>query len=408
MVGCQKIYQRYFSLLFIFSLASTGIYFILLEISPRRDIVKSKAIFHNLTTPEALLERKKHFKDNSTNKLKKSPAKKRQILLIVAHGRSGSTFLADIFNKHPGVFYVFEPLHGILKVPVQGKDYDELATNFLRHIFRCDFSMANATKHINRFYRIYSRVLSSPPFCKYKQTDPRWEKELCRTVEQKDLEHTCRIHDMIVYKVLLDRIPGQSIEKLFEVCEIAGVDCKVIYLIRDIRPLVMSSRRVGFFKEVDRKEGPAMRRFAYSCCETTEKNLHLVKNFQPSLRRRITLVRYEDLTVEPLKVVNSLYGFVGLELQDSIKQWILKITQPSLIDLKKDGKKAVSVVRNSSEVLNKWRLVANSCYATVIERYCRDVMKLMGYIATEGSVEMLQNLEIPLFTRTYQAQNWFK
>ncbi|XP_078362529.1 carbohydrate sulfotransferase 4-like [Oculina patagonica] len=406
MVGCDRI-KRVFSLVFIFSLVSTGLYFTFLEVSPRRDIVKSRILLRTPTTPRDLLERETvQPYDDPTKILTEPQRKKRQVLLIVAHGRSGSTFLADIFNKHPEVFYVFEPLHGVQRLPIHGRDYDKFAMNFLLHIFQCDFSVGNATRHIGRFYRVNSRVLSSPPFCKYEQADPRWEKELCSPVEQQDLENSCEGHETIVYKLLLERIPGQTIEKLFEVCEVAGIECKVIHLVRDIRPLVMSSQRVVFFKEVDKKEMPSMKQFVYSRCEMTEKNLYLLKSFQPSLRSRVTLVRYEDLTVEPLKVLNHLYEFAGLELLENIKQWVVKITQPSISDLEKERKRPVSVVRNSLEVLNKWRRLADSCYVNVIERYCRDVMKLMGYIPTEGSVEMLRNLETPLFTDTYKAQTW--
>ena len=324
----------------------------------------------------------------------------------VAHGRSGSTFLADIFNKHPRVFYVFEPLHGIGKIHVKGS-YDEFAMNFLHHIFQCNFSIGNTTQEIGWFFRFYSRALSSPPFCKYKQADPRWRRKYCLAVKKQDLEHACKVqHDTVVYKLLLDRIPGQSIEKLFNACKMAEVECKVIYLIRDFRPVVMSSEKVLFFKEVNWKTRPSMRRFVYSCCEMIEMNLQLVKNFQPSLRNRVRLVRYEDLAVEPLEVLDSLYKFAGLEMIENIEQWIVNITQPSFEVLKAEGRHSVSMVRNSLEVLNKWRLLTDPCYASVIERYCRDVMKLMGYIATEGSVEMLRNLETPLFTENYPAQNW--
>jgi len=331
---------------------------------------------------------------------------KRQVLFIVAHGRSGSTFLADIFNKHPRVFYVFEPLHDFQKHNKERPDYDDYAMKFLYHIIQCDFSVGNSTRDIGRFYRFKSRVLSSPPFCKYKQEDSRWKQQYCWTVQQRDLERACREHDKTVYKLLMERIPGQSIEKLFDVCEVAGIECKVIHLVRDIRPLVMSSQKVSFFKEIDSRESPSMRQFVYSRCEMTERNLNQVKKFPPTLRSRVTVVRFEDLAVEPLKVLGSLYEFAGLEVLENITDWVVKITQPSLKDLKAEERNPVSVVRNSFEVLNKWRLAVDPCHVHVIERYCRDVMKSMGYIATEGSVEILRNLKISLFTEIYQAQEW--
>ena len=398
-------------LLITFFLVSVGLFFAFRETSSI-DVAGSRGL-HRVTqqllsvadpTGPAHLQADNVYSDDSTTKLMLSLSRKRRVLLIVAHGRSGSTFLADIFDKHPRVFYVFEPLHGIRGL--QAKDYDEFATNFLVHIFQCDFSVGNSTRDLGRFYRFKSRVLSSPPFCKYKQEDPRWNRYYCLPVKQNDLEGACRGHDTTVYKLLLERIPGQSIKKIFDVCEIAGVECKVIHLVRDIRPLVMSSQKVVFFKEIDSREKPSMRQFVYSRCEMTERNLNVVKEFRPSLRSRVTLVRFEDLAVEPLKVLDNLYEFAGLEVLENITNWVIKITQPSLKDLKAEERDPVSVVRNSLEILNKWRLVADPCYVHVIERYCREVMKLMGYIATEGSVEMLGNLEIPLFNEIYQAQEW--
>ena len=400
-------------LLLSFSLVSVGLLFAFREksslgVADSRDLhrVTQKLLSVADPTGPPHLQGSNVNYDYSTTTLMPPLTRKRQVLLIVAHGRSGSTFLADIFNKHPRVFYVFEPLHDFQKQNRDRQDYDEFAMKFLYHIVQCDFSVENSARDIGRFYRSKSRVLSSPPFCKYNQEDSRWKQADCGAVEQRDLERVCTEHDTTVYKLLMERIPGQSIEKLFEVCEIAGVKCNIIHLIRDIRPLVMSSQKVVFFKEIDSLERPSMRQFVYSRCEMTEMNLNLVKEFDPSLRRHVTLVRFEDLAVEPLKVLDYLYEFAGLEVLENITNWVVKITQPSLKDLKAEERNPVSVVRDSFEVLNKWRLVADPCYVHVIERYCRDVMKLMGYIATEGSVEMLKNLGIPLINETYQAQYW--
>ena len=398
-------------MLLSFFLVSVGLFFAFrekssLDITDSRDLHRVTQKLLSVADPTGPhLQGDNIYYDDSTTTLMPPQSRKRHVLLIVAHGRSGSTFLADIFNKHPRVFYVFEPLHDFQKHNRDRSDYDEFARNFLVHIFQCDFSVGNSTRDIGRFYRFKSRVLSSPAFCKYKQDDPSWNWYYCLPVKQKDLEQSCRGHDTTVYKLLLERIPGQSIEKLFEVCEVAGIECKVIHLICDIRPLVMSSQKVAFFKEIDSREKPSMKRFVYSRCEMTERNLNLMKEFRSFLRSRVTLVRFEDLAVEPLRVLDYLYEFAGLEVLENITNWVVKITQPSLKDLKAEGRRAVSVIRNSLEVLNKWRLVADPCYVHVIERYCRDVMKLMGYISTEGSVEMLRNLKIPLFTEIYQAQS---
>lgn len=398
-----------FSLLLTVALVSVGLLFGFVERSPQAFVKMQNSIRASgevlltvstttLTPPVGNSEHN-HF---LTKKILLT-SNKRQVLFIAAHGRSGSTFLADIFNQHPRVFYVFEPLHGL--IANQGKGYDQYALNFLHRISQCDFSAGNATRDFGLFFRFYSRTLSSPPFCKYGPTDPRWHSKYCIPIKQDDLENSCRKqHDTVVYKLILDRIPGRSIESLFGVCERAGLTCKVIHLIRDIRPVVMSSKKVAFFREINGKTKPSLRQYVYSHCEVTESNLQFAKTLHPSLRDRHMIVRYEDLAVQPLKFLDYLYNFAGLQVSERIRQWLVNTTQPSDNILKEQAQNPVSVVRNSFEILNKWRLVADTCDVNIIERYCRDVMKSMGYIQIQGSDELLRNLSTPLFHETYPAQ----
>lgn len=177
MVG-SRTKRHLFSVLIAASFLSVGFLFALLERYPQ-DIVKIQNSFPALS--DAFVTDKQMItwtpanttKDTSSENPQLQASSKRQVLLIVAHGRSGSTFLADIFNHHPRVFYVFEPLHGL--IPKQkDQNYETYALNFLYRIFQCDFSAANAARHFGHFYRHYSRALSSPPFCKYEPSDPRW------------------------------------------------------------------------------------------------------------------------------------------------------------------------------------------------------------------------------------------
>lgn len=410
MAGNEKI-KYFFILLLTLALFSVGFLFTFIERYPQ-DIVKIQNSFRAsreilLTDVETTRTPSKRKNDSYPERLLQ-PSRKRQVLLVVAHGRSGSTFLADIFNHHPQVFYVFEPLHGLISKQSE-INYERYALNFLYRIFQCDFSAGNATRDFGRFYRYYSRAMSSPPFCKYERTNPRWHSNFCFPIKQADLEHSCKTqYDTIVYKLLLDRIPGNSIAKLFGVCQLARIDCKVIHLIRDIRPVVMSAKKVAFFREVDRKTKPSLQQYVYSRCEMTENNLQLVKTLDPSLRSRYVLVRHEDLAVQPLKLLNYLYEFAGLNVLDSIKQWIVNTTQPGTNDVQAQARNPTSVVRNSLDTLNKWRKAADPFEVNIIERYCRDVMRITGYIPIQGSSKLLRNLSAPLFNETFPAQQWIK
>ena len=404
--------KHLFTLLLTVALVSVGLLFGFVERSPQAFVkmqnsfrASREVLFTAISTTTLAPHMGNSGHHHYLAKKILQPSNKRQVLLIVAHGRSGSTFLADIFNQHSRVFYVFEPLHGL--IAKQGKGYDQYALDFLSRIFQCDFSEGNATLHFGRFFRFYSRALSSPPFCKYEPTDIRWHSKYCIPIQRDDLENSCtKQHDTVVYKLILERIPGKSIGNLFGVCERAGITCKVIHLIRDIRPVVMSSKKVAFFREIDRKTRPSLRQYVYSHCETTESNLQFAKTLHPSLRDRYLVLRYEDLAVQPLKLLDFLYNFTGLQVSESIKQWLVNITQPSENKLKEQALNPVSVVRNSLEILNKWRLAAETCDVNIIERYCRDIMKSMGYIQIQGSDDLLRNLTTPLFQETYPAQEW--
>ena len=350
-----------------------------------------------------------NIKSQTENVTKKMflQSNRRQVLLIVAHGRSGSTFLADIFNQHPRVFYVFEPLHSLIAKQLKDSAYDEYAFKFLLRILQCDFSMGNASQHFGRFFRFKSRAMSSPPFCQYSAADIRWNPMHCLPVKQQDLEYSCNSqHDTTVFKFLLERLPSQSIETLFDVCEKAGLECKVIHLVRDIRPVMISSKKVSFFKEVNQKTKPSLRYYVYSRCEMTEKNLLLLKKLRPSVHKKYVVVRYEDLAEHPMKLYKFLYDFAGLEVLENITKWLMNTTHPSESQLKEQARNPVSVVRNSLITLNKWRIAAESCEVNIIERYCRDVMNFLGYIQTQGSDALLRNLTTPLFRDKYPVQEW--
>ena len=392
----------------------SAVLFTILETSPRAQLVKTVKSYSLrellVTTRNSTSATEfQHVRKNSSLLSKLSEAtRKKQILLIVGHGRSGSTLLANIFNQSPRVFYIFEPLHGVQRMYGRNNvDYDNVALHTLMEIFLCRFNDTKLNQEVSRFYRFNSKALSSPPFCKYDAADTRWNASTCRPVEQKLLESVCKTkYDITVLKILMDRIPWGSIGALFEACVISGVECKVIHLIRDSRPVVFSSRRVSFFKELDRITKPSLREFVYKICHLTEQNLELVRNFNPSLRKRYRLIRYEDLSMEPLKFLYELYAFAGLEVSNSVVEWLRRATKPSVTDLKKEERNAVSSVRNSSEILNRWRLNADPCEVHLIERYCRPVMNLMGYLPTDESVELLKNLDIPLFNNSYKAHEW--
>ena len=206
------------------------------------------------------------------------------------------------------------------------------------------------------------------------------------------------------------RIPKNSIETILTACSDPDVDCKVIFLVRDPRAMVPSSKKIGFFGE----HGPpntysGTRLYSQQRCAQTEENLELVRTLPDSLRDRIKLLRYEDLATKPLKVLADIYEFAGLPVLESVRTWLNKTTHlsRSACDNRLDGGAVTCTKDDAWVAANRWRWTAHPGEIDVIERYCRRVLSLMGYRPANGLNELLVNRNIALFTDDYEAKHWF-
>ena len=86
-----------------------------------------------------------------------------------------------------------------------------------------------------------------------------------------------------------------------------------MFLVRDPRGVVPSSKSGGFFRDAvgDTAMG-GTRLYSYWRCKETEEKLGIIRKLHDSLRDRIKLKRYEDLALNPLKPLTGLYEFAWL------------------------------------------------------------------------------------------------
>lgn len=120
----------------------------------------------------------------------------RKNLIIVSHGRSGSSLMGDIFNHHPSVFYMYEPLQSPERVMKRFRggniNYTQKVDHFLSGLFRCTFDDPDILYDMQRYYRKpdhprISQAIASPPLCPYRLTDPKWNPNLCHPMTSKAL-----------------------------------------------------------------------------------------------------------------------------------------------------------------------------------------------------------------------------
>ncbi|KAJ7377245.1 hypothetical protein OS493_030056 [Desmophyllum pertusum] len=357
------------------------------------------------------------YKDfQTTNFNSKQPQRN---ILVVSHGRSGSTITGDIFNHHPSVFYLHEPLQTVERrygrLNTTDERYARLMADFLSNVFRCNFSKS-VLEDMDHFYRNprhprASHAIGSPPLCPYEMTDPRWDPKLCPPMTSESLGSTCRNkYAVTVAKILMSRIAENNIKNILSACDTSDVDCQIIFLIRDPRAVIPSARSVGFFSD---QGSPlslnSLRLFSYQTCKQTEENLVFLKNLPLKWRNRVMIQRYEDFAMDPLKVLSRLYNFAGLPMLDSVKTWLNQTTHPSQSREKmtKEGHPAFFTVDDASVAMNRWRWKVQPHDISMIEHYCSHVMQMMGYTLVDRSYELMSDISIPLFSEDYEAKEWF-
>ena len=367
---------------------------------------------HLNTTEMAILS------SQATGNLKQlDSTKSRRNVIIVSHGRSGSSFVGDIFNHHPFVFYMYEPLQAperVTRNTATKRTYSELVEEFLTGLFDCKFHHPRILEDLQRYYRKpdhprISQAIASPPLCPYKPTDPRWDPKLCQAITSESLGGVCKNnYNLTAIKVLMARIPENSIKTILDICSpLENVDCKVVFLVRDPRAVIPSSRRIGFFGETG---GTKQGTISYSKmrCKQTEDNLEFVRKLPDSLRDRIKIQRFEDLAVNPLKELSGLFEFAGLPVLESVRVWLNKTTHLSRGDCNRmDGVDVTCTKDDSRAAANRWRWTADRRDIEIIEQYCGNVMRLLGYRPVGRSYELLDNRKVPLFNDEYEAKNWF-
>ena len=100
---------------------------------------------------------------------------KRVNIIIISFPRSGSSFLGEIFNHHPAVFYLFEPLQAVqnmfsrdslFEFNISSPSYQTVVFKVLEDIINCKFNtdIIGFTRYLNRQNLRRGLALNSP-FC---------------------------------------------------------------------------------------------------------------------------------------------------------------------------------------------------------------------------------------------------
>lgn len=333
-------------------------------------------------------------------------------VLLLSSWRSGSSFLGQAFSQHPDVFYLMEPgWHVWTAIKQAGARSLRMAVrDIMRSVFQCDLSVMDSYVPQQRnvshlFMWSHSRALCSPPAC---SLTPRGEiskepecKRQCDTQGLMLAEAACRTYSHVVLK----EVRFFELDSLYSLLRDPELDLRIIHLVRDPRAVFRSREQSSKALERDTAilveqasipENEKQYQVLQEVCRS-HVGIYETAMLKPPdfLRGRYKMVRYEDLVHNTLEEIESMYEFVGLEMNEKLQEWIYRITHGKGKGTKKEAFKITS--RNAEDVSLAWRSTLPYEKVKRIQDVCKGAMSMLGYKTVDSEREQ-HLLDLDLLT----------
>ena len=308
--------------------------------------------------------------------------------------RSGSTFLGDLLNHYPGVFYYFEPLHYYAHMSEIEREKAEEPIEFLRSLYSCSFTESNIgflrhaaansfllKKHNKRLWNSCSHLMHrGAPMC----------------LRPEYLNQICPLYPIRLIKTV--RLRVAKVEKLLQD---PATDLRVVLLVRDPRGVYNSrgSGPVANWCKQDECADPTVG------CRDLSDDILAANDLAARYPGKVTLVRYEDLSLEPEQTSRQLLNFLDLPWVDAISNFIATHTKVNTKQRQKKAASAHLTAKNSTATAFAWRQELGLKRILEIQRKCRSPMRRLGYrmIYKQGE---LNRKDLPLTKTAREVWRW--
>ena len=337
-----------------------------------------------------------NIKEKKENEPKRGKTKQSTLpskVLIMAYRRSGSSFIGEMFNRNPRVFYLFEPIFPVEKIAGKGKYpllYDTLVGNLLDVIYTCSFN-----KHpflvdffSNSPFRLQSMALKNST-CEINATSKNMPRQ-CKPLDWTVFKTLCNAKDHIAVKTIRTS-SKRTVEHFFD----AHADLNrlnLIHLVRDPRAIINSRlylylRSINYTAELreDKNFANALRRSvrvaSANLCSRIQSDL---KYGQQAGSDHYMLLRYEDAAMQPLKIYERISKFVRIKQSAEVIDWLKENTKAG-----RGENNDYSTSRNSTAAVYGWRKKLPYKLVTEIQSQCYDVMKRLGYLHTASERDLI-------------------
>lgn len=337
----------------------------------------SFAIYFKLSTPTLSFD--------VYNRYISGQRKNRVNVLFFAYYRSGSTYLSQILNYHPEIFYLFEPLYITNDIPSPEKALKnvEILKNYytncklpLTKDYLTNSTLERAKNNIPKLHLLHycqragicfhykSNLFKKKPFCnstidfRFKDINANTLEKFCPVeIIKKNLPYAeqdlCRHSPVRAAKII----------RLKDINSIPlSLDVKTVQLIRDPRAIIASRNEIKKYKT----NGEIRKEVENLCNSMNVAFGHRKSN-------SLYLVRYEDFVLDPLMETKSILDFIGLKMhRDIISRFTRKKRSASRFTTTRTRE-------NSMGSLTKFIFGINFEQINVIQKTCSDVFENFHY-----------------------------
>ena len=158
---------------------------------------------------------------------------------------------------------------------------------------------------------------------------------------------------------------------------------KVIHLVRDPRGITNSRLHGGFRMSKDPNSHDK------NLCNRLLYDVKIGALLKEKFPDRITMVMYEALAERPTEGAKYIYRFLEIEYNHDIEVWV-NMSSNANADSGFYSTKRI----NSNVTSSHWRGDLSFDRTNIIQNYCENIFKLLGYVAFRSKSEML-NMNLP-------------
>ncbi|KAG8234041.1 hypothetical protein J437_LFUL014128 [Ladona fulva] len=290
--------------------------------------------------------------------------------VLVTTWRSGSTFLGDVLNSQPANFYHYEPLLplGIIQVG-EKSPYANSSIASLRQLLLCNYTgmedsyLAYGQEHkwlMSHNTRLWDSCGGNHELC--------WNPDF--------LTRSCRLFPFQSMKVVRLRLRLAA-----TLLQDKSLNVRMILLVRDPRGTMQSRRHREWCPPSPDCSDPKR------LCKDLVDDYWAAVELRKLYPDRFLVLRYEDLSLNPSTVTQSLFEFLGLAqgigvpVEENKDETLL---HPAIIHFLETHTKAdqggvSSTHRDSRTAPFRWRKELSPIEINSIQSSCREALHLWGY-----------------------------